>query len=84
MEKKTALPGKGVSQQANALKIVPPTGKNCAKFYSKKEKSGFSDRNQYWDKHALFFLWGILVIKASKLQSGDLGMIMMVVFWVIA
>ena len=63
-----ALPGKGGSQQANALKTVPPLGKNC-KFNSKMEKNRFSDGNQDWDKHAFFFLWGILVIKAGVRKS---------------
>ena len=43
-EKKSfiTLPGKGGSQQANALKTVSPhLRKNCKKFYSKKEKKFF-------------------------------------------
>ena len=54
-----ALPSKGGSQQTKALKTVPsPIGKNYEEFYSKKEKNRFSERNQGWDKHAFFFLWG--------------------------
>ena len=53
-----ALPGKGGSQQAHALKTVPPIRKNYEEFYNKKEKSRFADRNQGWDKGAFFFLWG--------------------------
>ena len=64
-----ALPGKGRSQQANALKTVPLFRKNRKEFYSKREKNRFSDRNQDWNKHAFFFLWGILVIKAGIRKS---------------
>ena len=55
-----ALPGKGGPQQAYAFKTVPPIGKNCEEFYSRKEKNRFSDRNQHWDKHAFVFLCGSL------------------------
>ena len=41
-----ALPDKGGSQQANALKTLPPIRKNCREFYSKKERNRISDRNQ--------------------------------------
>ena len=55
-----ALPGKGGSQQATALKTGPPIRKNWEEFYSKKEKNRLSHRNQDWNKHAFFFLWGNL------------------------
>ena len=55
-----ALPGKGGSGQADALKTMPPMAKDREGFYGKKEKDRFSDRNQDWDKHAFFFLWGRL------------------------
>ena len=55
-----ALPGKGGPQQANALKTVPPAGKNLGEFYSKKEQNRFSERSQDADKDACFFLWGHL------------------------
>ena len=70
------------SQQAHALKTVPPPRairNNSESFYSKKEKNRFSDRNLDWDKHAFFFLLG--EAQSSKLESGALGMTMMVVFW---
>ena len=51
-------------EQANTLKIVPSTGKNYGSFIVKKkkkrERNSFSDRNQDWDKHEYFFLWGNL------------------------
>ena len=47
-----ALPGKGGSRQANALKTVAPIGKNFQEIYTKKEKDRFSDRNQDRDKRA--------------------------------
>ena len=59
-----ALPGKG-SHSSNVLKTVPSIGKKSREFYSKKEKNMFSDRNQDWGRHALFFLGGIFVIKAG-------------------
>ena len=67
------------AQQANAFKTMPPIRKNCEEFYTKKEKNGFSDRNQDWDKQAFFFLWGNL-----SHQNWSQEMFMMVVFWVIA
>ena len=57
------LPGKGGSEQTNALKTVSPLRKNCKEFDSKKEKSRFLDRNEDWDKPSFF--GGILVIKAG-------------------
>ena len=48
------------AQKADALKSVPSTGKKCEEFYSEKEKNMFSNRNQDWDKHTFFFLWGNL------------------------
>ena len=48
-----ALPGKGGSQQAHALKTELTVGKNF-EFYSKKEKNRFSDRNKDWDKRVFF------------------------------
>ena len=51
--------------QANALKTVPLIGKNYREFYNKKEKNRCSVRNQNWGRHAVLFLWGILVIKAD-------------------
>ena len=51
-----ALPGKGGSQQDNALKTVPPLRKNCKEFYSKKEKNRFLDENQDWDRDILLSL----------------------------
>ena len=66
------MPGKGGSQQANALKTVLCIGKNCRKFYNEMEKNRFSGRNQDWGKHAFFFLWGT---QSLKLVSEDLSMI---------
>ena len=43
----TALPGKGVSQQANTLKTVPhpPWERIVRSFIVKRRKNRFSDRN---------------------------------------
>ena len=48
-----ALPGKGGTQQTNALKTAPAIIKKREELYSKKEKNRFSGRNQSWDKHLL-------------------------------
>ena len=45
-----ALPGK---------KTVPPLERIVRSFIVKRRKT-FSDRNQDWDEHAFFFLWGDL------------------------
>ena len=63
------MPDKGGSQQANALKIVPPIGKNCEEFYSEKEKNGFPDRNQGEGRHTFIFLSGSLVIQGGVRRS---------------
>ena len=50
-------------------------------FYSKKKKNRLPDRNQDWDTHAFFFLWGTL---SRQSESGDQGVILAVDFGVIA
>ena len=63
------------------MKTVPSFGKNCGEFYSKKEKNRFSiGIEMRANMHSSFF-GGILVIKADVRRS---GMIMMVVFWLVA
>ena len=49
-------------EQANALKTVPPTGKNCRELYSEKENKTkqVSIRKQDWGKHSFSSLWGDL------------------------
>ena len=61
------MPEKGGSQQANALKTVPPIRKNFKALYGKR-KTGFQIGNQDWDKHA-FFSGGALVIRAEVWRS---------------
>ena len=63
-----ALPGKGGSQQANALKTVPPLERIVRSFIVKR-RTHFQIGSQDWDKHAFFFLWGVLVIKAGVRRS---------------
>ena len=72
-EKKIAFiasPGKGGSEQANALKTVAHLGKNCEEFYSKKEKkTGFQIGVRIGTNMHSFFLWRILAIKARVRRS---------------
>ena len=67
-----ALPGKGGSEQANALKTVPLLGKNFEEFYSKKKKkkkTGFQIGVRIGTNMHFSFFGGILVIKAGVRRS---------------
>ena len=56
-------------RQANALKTVPSTGKNCGALYSNKEKNRFQIGITIGvNLHSSFF-GGILVIKAGLRRS---------------
>ena len=68
-------------RQANALKTVPFIGKNCGEFYSKKEKNRFEDKIRIGADMRSSSFGRLLVF---KLESGDLDVTMMVVFWGIA
>ena len=86
VEKKsfTALPGKGLSQQANALKTVlptPPLERIARSFIVKRRKRGFQIGIRIGANVPSSFFGGS---SSSKLESGELGMIMMVVYWVFA
>ena len=68
-------------QQANALKTVPSIGKTCREFKVKRRKTGFQIGDRTGENFHSFLFRGIFVI---KLMSGDLGIIMLEVFWVMA
>ena len=71
-------------EQANALKpmpLPPPLERIMRSFIVKRRKTGFHMGIRIVTSIRSSFFGGILVI---KLESGELGMIMMVVFWVIA
>lgn len=64
-----ALPGEGGHSRLQALKTVPPIGKNCGEFYGKREKTRFSDRHQDGREHAFFCLWGNLSHQSGARRS---------------
>ena len=76
-----ALPGKGGSQQASALKTVPPTAPRIARsFIAKRRKTGFPIGIRTGTNMHSSLFGGLLVTRAGVRRSRLPG----VVFWVIA